>query len=137
MTRPLTKDERNHARHLLQELSEHAKSVRNAIEPETGVMMVTDMQWKEQWESLTAALDLFTKDVMPKGGIGTVNTIHCNGTAGGSGSAGGGAGGDITVYTSGGRMIARARGGPGSAEPPAVGGPGPGGIGSGGVGGPR
>lgn len=112
MPRQLTKDERNHARHLLQELSEHAKSVRDAIEPETGVMVVTDVMWKSQWESLTAALDLFTKDVLPKVKGTIAYAAGGNGSPAGGG-AGGGAGGDTIVYTSGGRVIGGSGGGGG------------------------
>jgi hypothetical protein len=67
MSRKLTKSERNHARHLLQELSENARSVRNAVEPETGVMTITAEAWAAQWAALTASLDLFTQDVTGRG----------------------------------------------------------------------
>jgi hypothetical protein len=62
--RPLDKNERNWFRHLLQELSEHARSVRNAVEPETGVLRITDKAWAEQWAALTAAIDSYTSDVL-------------------------------------------------------------------------
>jgi hypothetical protein len=62
--RPLDKNERNWFRHLLQELSERARSVRNAVEPETGLLMITDKTWAEQWAALTAAIDSYTSDVI-------------------------------------------------------------------------
>jgi hypothetical protein len=65
--RQLTKSERNHARHLLQALIETARAARDAIEPETGMLAVTDQAWERQWVQLKADLDLFTSDVMPKG----------------------------------------------------------------------
>lgn len=63
-SRALDKGERNHLRHLLQELSEHARGARNAIEPETGVLKVTDKAWAWQMESLTAALDSYTDEIL-------------------------------------------------------------------------
>jgi hypothetical protein len=64
MARALTVDERLWARHLLQMLSEQCKPVRRAMDPQEGVKNVTDVAWKDQWESLKAALDTFTDDVM-------------------------------------------------------------------------
>lgn len=63
MPRPLTKAERIQARHLLQVLSEQARSVRNAVEPYTGKLNITDEVWAAQWEALKRDLDAFTKGV--------------------------------------------------------------------------
>lgn len=65
--RLLSTDERLMARHLLQELRETAASVRNAIEPATGVLRITDEAWREQWKALTRNLDYFTDEVVGKG----------------------------------------------------------------------
>jgi hypothetical protein len=62
--RDMSLDERMWARHLLQELTEHARLVRNAIDPYSGVKVVTTEAWAEQWASLTKVLDTFTKDVL-------------------------------------------------------------------------
>jgi hypothetical protein len=61
--RNLDKLERIRARHLLQELSEHALTVRNAMDPQHGVFRITDEAWAEQWASLTRELDFFTAQV--------------------------------------------------------------------------
>jgi septation ring formation regulator EzrA len=61
--RNLTRRERIEARHLLQELSEQAKGVRNAMDPVSGMLAVSDEAWARQWASLTKALDDFTKQV--------------------------------------------------------------------------
>lgn len=63
MSRPLTTDERIEARHLLQVLAERARSVRNAMEPETGVLAITDEAWFAEWEQATRDLDAFTERV--------------------------------------------------------------------------
>lgn len=63
MTRALTRQERIEARHLLQELSEHALSVRNAMDPLPGMHTITAEAWQEQWAALTAQLDYFTRKV--------------------------------------------------------------------------
>lgn len=65
MARNLTRTERIRARHLLQELSEHALSARNAMDPVSGMMAVSDEAWAGQWRELTRALDSFTCDVTP------------------------------------------------------------------------
>lgn len=62
-SRPLTKAERSELRHHLQELSENAKSVRNAVEPETGVHTVTAQAWDDQWAALTRNLDAITQQI--------------------------------------------------------------------------
>ena len=62
-SRPLDKNERNHLRHLLQELISVAVAARNAVEPETGVPVITNQAWAAQRSQLTANLDLFTSDV--------------------------------------------------------------------------
>lgn len=64
MPRPMTRQERILARHWLQELSEQAKVVRDAVHPNYGVHTVTDIQWEEQWLTLRKNLDGFTADVM-------------------------------------------------------------------------
>jgi hypothetical protein len=58
--RPLDKMERMRARHLLQELSENAKSVRNAMDPGTGMHTIRVSQWLAQYDSLVAELKFFT-----------------------------------------------------------------------------
>lgn len=63
MARLLRKDERIQARHLLQVLSEQARDVRNAVEPFTGVLRITDEAWIGQWEALKRDLDAFTEQV--------------------------------------------------------------------------
>ena len=61
MNRQLTKNERIRARHLLQELSEQAKSIRNAMDPLHGIMYIDHDMWEEQWNSLKKELDYFTE----------------------------------------------------------------------------
>jgi hypothetical protein len=61
--RKLSPEERIQARHLLQVLSEQARDVRNAVEPYTGVLSITDEAWCAQWAALTRALDNFTEGV--------------------------------------------------------------------------
>jgi hypothetical protein len=58
--RNLSKEERIRARHLLQELSEAAKSVRNAMDPQHGMLALSVHAWEGQWASLTDELDYFT-----------------------------------------------------------------------------
>ena len=65
MARNLTRTERIQARHLLQELSEHALSVHNAVDPVSGMLAVSYEAWARQWRELTRALDSFTCAVMP------------------------------------------------------------------------
>lgn len=60
MSRSLTKAERNELRHHLQVLSEQAKAVRNAIEPDTGRLNITVEVWRDQWTALTRNLDFLT-----------------------------------------------------------------------------
>jgi hypothetical protein len=62
--RQVTSGERYELRHLLQELSEHARSARNAVEPETGVYGLSTGQWEEQWEQMKAHIDAFTRQVL-------------------------------------------------------------------------
>jgi hypothetical protein len=77
MARMMTRQERIEARHWLQVLSELARTVRNTMDPETGMPTVTDEAWVEQWESMTRDLDAFTarviKDKSPVGGLGDRN----------------------------------------------------------------
>ena len=56
----MTRNERIEARHWLQELSEHAKSVRNAMDPQHGMHTIRVSQWRDQLTELTADLDAFT-----------------------------------------------------------------------------
>lgn len=63
MSRLLTKSERIELRHHLQELSEHARTVRNAMDPLHGMLAVTDEAWAAQWEALTADLDSITERI--------------------------------------------------------------------------
>lgn len=58
--RKLTAQERIEARHWLQELSEHARSVRNAMDPVHGMLTITDNAWAAQWADLRANLEAFT-----------------------------------------------------------------------------
>jgi hypothetical protein len=58
--RKLTVQERIEARHWLQVLSEHALTVRNALDPGTGMLTITDTVWASQWAALRAELDAFT-----------------------------------------------------------------------------
>ncbi len=58
--RPMTRTERIEARHLLQELSEQARTVRNAMDPLHGMHTIRLSAWRAQLESLTAQLDKFT-----------------------------------------------------------------------------
>jgi len=64
MSRLLTRTERIELRHHLQELSEHALTVRNAMDPVSGMMAVTDEAWLSQWKSLTANIDSITESIM-------------------------------------------------------------------------
>ena len=57
--RPLTRAERIEARHWLQQLSENARTVRNAMDPVHGKLTVTAQAWAAQWSSLKAELDEF------------------------------------------------------------------------------
>ena len=61
--RLLSADERIQARHLLQVLMEHARTARNAIEPYTGILRITDEAWAGQWAALKRDLDAFTEQV--------------------------------------------------------------------------
>lgn len=62
--RKLTRQERIEARHWLQELSEQARPVRNAMDPVSGVVNVTDVAWDGQWASLREHLDAYTARVL-------------------------------------------------------------------------
>jgi len=61
--RELTDGERDEARHMLQALFEGARLVRNAIEPQTGVLGLSVGQWRSQWDALRRDLDSFTERV--------------------------------------------------------------------------
>jgi hypothetical protein len=67
--RQLTAGERDEARHMLQALLEGARLVRNAIEPQTGVLGLSVGQWRSQWAALTRGLNAFTARVS-KGHLG-------------------------------------------------------------------
>lgn len=58
--RRLTAEERIEARHLLQVLSEAARPVRNAMDPVSGMPVVTVSAWAAQWATLRDDLDSFT-----------------------------------------------------------------------------
>lgn len=77
MHRQLTRQERIEARHLLQVLSELARTVRNAMDPISGVQRITDHQWDDQWHSMKRDLDSFTQRVLEgrpsAGGVGDRN----------------------------------------------------------------
>jgi hypothetical protein len=59
--RQLTAGERDEARHMLQALFEGTRTVRNAIEPQTGVLGLSIGQWRLQWTTLKRDLDAFTE----------------------------------------------------------------------------
>jgi hypothetical protein len=59
--RKLTDHERIEARHLLQELSENAKTVRDAMDPMHDVHTITVLQWQGQYTTLIARLQYFTE----------------------------------------------------------------------------
>ena len=61
--RLLRDDERIQARHLLQVLAERARALRNAMEPRTGVLRVTDESWAREWEGMTRDLAAYTDQV--------------------------------------------------------------------------
>jgi hypothetical protein len=61
--RQLTDGERDLARHMLQALLEGTRQVRNAIEPQTGVLGLSVGQWRSQWDALRRNLDSFTEEV--------------------------------------------------------------------------
>jgi hypothetical protein len=58
--RLLTVQERMWLRHLLQQLSEVSKIVRDGIVPGNG-LNITDEIWAEQWEALKKEMDDYTK----------------------------------------------------------------------------
>jgi hypothetical protein len=60
MARRLTDAERIEARHWLQQLSEQARKVRDAMDPRHGHLAITDETWAAQWASLRQELDDFT-----------------------------------------------------------------------------
>lgn len=62
--RLLTRTERIELRHYLQFLSEHARSARNALDPVSGVLAITDQAWLGQWRALTKDLDSITERIM-------------------------------------------------------------------------
>lgn len=64
MARKLTDQERIEARHLLQELSENAKNVRDAMDPLHGVLGLTDEAWLVQWAGLIRQLEYFTGKIL-------------------------------------------------------------------------
>jgi uncharacterized protein (DUF2267 family) len=61
--RQLTAGERDEARHMLQALFEGVRLVRNAIEPQTGLLGLSVGQWRSQWDALRRDLDSFTQRV--------------------------------------------------------------------------
>jgi hypothetical protein len=63
--RPLTAQERIEARHLLQELSEQAKGVRDAMDPVHGMHTIRLDTWRAQYDSLIAQLRYFTERLTP------------------------------------------------------------------------
>jgi hypothetical protein len=67
-SRPLTANERIELRHHLQELAEHALSVRNAMDPLTGMHTITVAAWRSQLNALTASLETVTRR---QGGAGS------------------------------------------------------------------
>jgi hypothetical protein len=75
--RVLSREERIEARHWLQQLSEQARSVRDAMDPLHGMQYVTDNAWRDQWAALKKELDQFTArvtlDLPPLGGVGDRN----------------------------------------------------------------
>jgi hypothetical protein len=63
--RQMTPGERDELRHLLQVLSENVKTVRNAVEPQTGALGFSVGQWRAQWTDLTKHVDYFTERLKP------------------------------------------------------------------------
>ena len=61
--RLLTRDERIEARHWLQALMEHARGVRNAMDPVSGMAAISVRAWLAQRADLTSDLDAFTHRV--------------------------------------------------------------------------
>ena len=78
MSRQLHRTERIEARHWLQQLSEQARKVRDAMDPQHGVLGITDEAWVSQWASLRKELDDFTARVKAGkpavGGVGDRNS---------------------------------------------------------------
>jgi hypothetical protein len=66
--RLLTAQERIEARHLLQELSETAKTVRNAMDPQHGMLAIHVSQWETQYHSLIGELEFFTRKMVDRDG---------------------------------------------------------------------
>jgi acyl carrier protein phosphodiesterase len=62
----LDKHERNELRHHLQVLVEHARTVRNAVEPETGRLRITGEVWADQWAALTRDIDFITERIIAR-----------------------------------------------------------------------
>ena len=58
--RRLTPEERIEARHWLQQLAEQARQVRDAMDPQHGILAITDTAWAAQWAALRKELDDFT-----------------------------------------------------------------------------
>ena len=75
--RQLTGEERIEARHLLQALGELSRSVRDAMDPQHGVLGLTGDAWEQQWKGMTKELDAFTERVKAgkraAGGVGDRN----------------------------------------------------------------
>jgi hypothetical protein len=63
--RVLTKNERVELRHFLQVLMEHSRTVRNAIEPDSGRLRITAEAWADQWLALRKDLDALTEQILP------------------------------------------------------------------------
>lgn len=61
--RPLTDSERDEGRHMLQVLFEASRRVRNAMEPQTGHMVMSVGHWLLYWGELKKELDAFTERV--------------------------------------------------------------------------
>lgn len=92
VARRLTRRERIEARHWLQVLAEHARSVRNAMDPVAGLPVITAGAWEGQWAALRADLDAYTErvrlDQPAPGGISDRNAGPGDEEAGGRARAG-------------------------------------------------
>jgi hypothetical protein len=63
--RLLSANERVELRHMLQVLSEIARTVRSAMDPQHGMPNVPVSAWHRQWASMTSDLNTFTGRLRP------------------------------------------------------------------------
>lgn len=72
--RLLTAQERLWLRHLLQMLSEQARTVRDSVAPGNG-LKITDHVWAAQWAALKKEMDDYTADLLSGKGPVIVSRI--------------------------------------------------------------